>query len=91
MTDTTEVFTAAAEKVNQQVRAFGDNAAGGVREAGNLVLDSYEKGVAAYLDMQHKAAEATPIDVLKTAIEAHTIFVKEITDAYVKAARSALN
>ena len=91
MTETTEAFATTAEKANQQVRAFGDSAAGTVRDAGNLLLDNYEKAVAAYLDLQQKAAEAAPLEVVKTAIEAHSTFVKEITDAYVKAARSALN
>jgi hypothetical protein len=89
-TEAFAAFTSAAERANQQARAFGERATAAAREAGNLALNAYEQAVATYIELQHKAAEAAPVDSVKTAIETHLAFVKETTDAYLKAARLAL-
>lgn len=87
----TEAFTAAAERVNDQARVLGERVAASAREAGGRALDSYEKAVESYLELQQKAADAAPTDSLKTAIETYAAFVKEFNEAYVKAARTALS
>lgn len=86
-----EAYAEAAERFNDQVRAFGEQAVATAREAGKQALETYEKTVATYLDYQQKAAEAAPVEALRTVIETHSAFVKEFSDAYVKAVRLALN
>jgi hypothetical protein len=90
MTNPTDAF-AATEKGTAQVREFGDRAAGTGRAISELVLDAYEKAVASFVEFEHRAAEATPVDWVKAAISAHASFVEDINGAYVKAARDALN
>jgi hypothetical protein len=89
----TEAFDAAnqvTERATQQVREFGEQAAATGRNFGGLALDTYERAVASYVEFEQKAAEAAPVDWIKAAIDAHVSFVKDINEAYVKAARSAL-
>jgi hypothetical protein len=89
----TEAFDAAnqaTERATQQVREFGEQAAATGRNFTGLALDTYERAVASYVELEQKAAEAAPVDWVKAAIDAHVSFVKDINQAYVKAARSAL-
>jgi hypothetical protein len=89
----TEAFAAAneaTERATQQVRDFGEQAAATTKNFGNLALDTYERAVATYVEFEQKAAEAAPVDWMKTAIEAHVSLVRNLNDVYVKAARSAL-
>ena len=89
-----EAFAAAGqatERATQQVREFSEHAAATGRGLGNLALDTYEQAIASYLDFEYKAADAAPADWLKTAIGTHAKFVKDVTDAYVKAARVTLD
>jgi hypothetical protein len=90
----TEAFAAAnqaTERATQQVRDFGEQAAATSKNFGNLALDTYERAVATYVEFEEKAAEAAPVDWMKAAIETHVSFVKDINEAYVKAARTALS
>jgi hypothetical protein len=86
MTETTvpdEAFAAAAqatERASQQIREFSQ-----------LALDSYERAVASVVEFEQKAAEVAPVEWVKTALDAHASFVKDISDAYVKAVRVTLN
>ena len=79
------------ERATEQVREFGERATGAGRVFGQTALDTYEQAVNSYLEFEHKAADAAPFDWAKAAINAHATFVKELTDAYVKAARTVLN
>ena len=90
----TEAFAAAnqaTERATQQVREFGEQAAEAGRGYANLALQTYEQGVATLVEFEQKAAEAAPVDWVKAAIDAHVSFVKDINEAYVKAARTALS
>ena len=93
MTEPTQAFDAAnqaTERATQQIREFGEQAAATSRNFGSLALDTYERAVASYVELEQKASEAAPVDWMKAAIDAHVSFVKDINEAYVKAARSAL-
>ena len=79
------------EKATEQVREFAERAAGTGRAFGQLALDTYEQAVNTLVEFENKAAEAAPVDWVKTAIGAHASFVNDLTGAYVKAARSALD
>jgi hypothetical protein len=88
--DPTNAF-ATAEKATEQVREFGERAAGTGKAFGQLALDTYEQAVNTIIEFEHKAAEAAPVDWVKTAIGAHASFVGDLSGAYVKAARSVLS
>ena len=83
--------TQVTERATKQAREFGEQAAETSRGLGRQALDVYEQAVASYLDFEQKAADAAPADWMKTAIGTHVKFIKDVTDAYVKAVRLALN
>ena len=80
-----------AEKANEQVRELTERVAGSGRAFGQLALDSYEQAVNTFIEFENKAAEAAPVEWVKAALGAHASFVGDVTGAYVKAARSALD
>jgi hypothetical protein len=91
---TNEAFAAAGqttERVTEQVRQFGEQAAAAGRGFGRVALSSYEQAVANVVELERKAAEAAPVEWVKTAIDAHASFVTDINNAYVKAVRVALD
>jgi hypothetical protein len=71
--------TEATERATQQMREFS-----------GLALDTYERTIASVVEFEQKAAEAAPVEWIKTALDTHATFVKDVTDAYVKAVRVAL-
>jgi len=82
---------AAAERATNQVREFSEQAAEAGRGYADLALQTYEQGVATLVEFEQKAAEAAPAEWIKTAIDAHAGFVKDVNDAYLKAVRGALS
>jgi hypothetical protein len=95
MTDTTtrpgaEAF-AAAEEATRRTREFGAQATRAGQAFGQLALDNYERGVATFVEFEQKAAEATPVGWIKTAVSAHATLVQDVNAAYLKAARAALD
>ena len=72
--------TEATERATQQLR-----------ELSSLALDSYERTIASVVEFEQKAAEAAPVEWIRTVLDAHATFVKDVTDAYVKAARVTLD
>ena len=79
-----------AEKATEQVREMNERIAGNGRALGQVAIDAYEQGVNTLLELEVKAAEATPIEWVKTAINTHASIANDVTGAYVKAARAAL-
>jgi hypothetical protein len=90
MTDTTSAF-AAAERTAEQVREYGQRAAGTGRAIGQLALDSYEQAVKSLVEFEQKAADAAPVEWIKEALGAHASFVGDVNAWYVRAARSSLD
>ena len=89
----TEAFAAATqatERATQQAREFGEQAVAAGRGYAELALNTYEQAVAGLIEFEQKAAEAAPVDWVKTAISAHVALVKDVNDAYLKAVREAL-
>ncbi len=87
----TETAYETAQRATDQVREFSERATGTGRAFGQLALDAYEQAVRSFLDLEHKAAEAAPVDWVGAAIGAHASFVEDVTSAYVRAARSVLS
>jgi hypothetical protein len=79
------------QRAADQVREFGERATGTGRAFGQLALDAYEQVMHTFLEFEHRAAEAAPVDWVGAAIGAHASFVEDLTSAYVKAARSVLS
>jgi len=94
MTETTyapaDAF-AAANEAAQHVREFGERANQTGRAFGQLAFDAYEKAVASVVEFENKAAEAAPVDWVKTAVGAHAALLQDVNAAYVKAARVVLD
>jgi hypothetical protein len=89
-TDTTNPL-AAAERATEQVREFGERAAGAGRALGQLALDTYEQAVRSLVEFEQQAADAAPVEWMKAAIGAHASLVGDLNAAYLRAARSALD
>ncbi|TMM33572.1 MAG: hypothetical protein E6F99_23795 [Actinobacteria bacterium] len=66
-------------------QAFGTG-----KELGRKALDVYEQAVDGFVQAEQQAAEAAPVDWLKTAVSAHATFVQDLNAAYLKAARELL-
>jgi hypothetical protein len=81
----------AAEQATDQMREFGERAAETGRSFSRLYIDAYEQAVNGFVDFEQKAAEAAPVDWMKTAIGAHASLVGEVNSAYVRAVRSVLS
>ncbi len=88
MTDQT---FAAGERATEQVREFGERATESGRAFGRLYIDAYEQAVNGFIDLEQKAAEAAPVDWMKTAIGAHASLVSDVNAAYVRAVRSVIS
>jgi hypothetical protein len=54
-------------------------------------VDAYEKAVSSVVEFEQKAAEAAPVEWVKTAVGAHASFLQDVNAAYVKAARVVLS
>src|SRR5918911_1035278 len=93
-TQRTREFT---EHAAQQTREFTEQAAHQTRELtaqavdsgrafGRMALDTYEQAVNTFVEYERKAAEAAPVEWVKTAVGAHASFVHDVNAAYVRAA-----
>ena len=74
-----------------QVREYGERATETSRAFGRQAIDAYEQVVKSAVDVERAAADAAPVDWVKTAISAHASFVADVNAAYVGAVRSILN
>jgi hypothetical protein len=90
------------EQAAQQTREFTEQAAQQTRELtaqaidsgrafGRMALDTYEQAVNTFVEYERKAADAAPVEWVKTAVGAHASFVHDVNAAYVRAARSVLD
>jgi hypothetical protein len=95
MTTTTEQAT--NETVNiantaiDQTRRFGDQTADTNREFGRLMLNSYERAVNTFVELEKQAAEAVPVDWMRATISAHASFVGDLNRSYLRSMHSVLD
>jgi len=87
-TQRTREFT---EQAAQQTRELTEQAVDSGRAFGRMALDTYEQAVNTYVEYEQRAAEAAPVEWVKTAIGAHAALVHDLNSAYVRAARSVLD
>ena len=90
MTNPAPTATATADTAVTQLRELGDRTVETGRQLGRLAVDTYEKTVVSFVEFEHRAAKATPNDLVRAAIQAHAQFVDEINGAYIKALRGVL-
>ena len=85
-TDTQQLFEAPfkqAKDANEQILTAA-------RNAGALYIDSYEQAVDKALEFETRLATSAQPDWLRSMIEAHIDFSRELSGSYVKTARSVL-
>lgn len=70
-------------KLNEQFRAYG-------RKTGESLLDVYETTANTVADYQHKIADSTSIDWMKSVGHAQANFTREISKVYTTTARELL-
>ena len=63
---------------------------GTVTKAVNRVIDRYERDVARFVKLEHRAAKATQIAWVKSALDLNAMFVQDMSAVYVKTIRAAL-
>ena len=63
---------------------------GTITKTVNRVIDRYERDVARFVKLEHRAAKATQIGWMKSALDLHATFVEDMSAVYVKTTRAAL-
>lgn len=81
-----EVF----EKAEGQVRDLNGQILEAARTYGEVSIDTYEKSLAAILEYETKAAEATRLDFVTAVTGAHVGLVSGVSRAFTDAARTVL-
>jgi hypothetical protein len=90
MTEPARNASANSQKAINRLQELGDRATETSRQFGTLVIDTYEKTVASFVEFEHRAAAAIHNDLMRAAIESHAEFVDDLSAAYIKAMREAL-
>jgi hypothetical protein len=75
------------EAVAERLTELNEQAVANGRKAGAAYATSYEKAVVALVDSYKKAAAATRLDWVSTMATAQADFTREVTKAYISAAR----
>jgi hypothetical protein len=57
------------------------------KNAGRVALDAYESALTSIFDFQAQIADASPLEWVSALAATHAQFIKDISAAYVKAAR----
>ncbi len=85
-TDTQQLF----EAPFQQAKDASEQILTAARNAGALYVDSYEQTVEKALEVESRLASGTQPEWLRSLIEAHIDFSRDLAGSYVKSARSVL-
>jgi hypothetical protein len=79
-----------AQETVDRIRDLNERIVENARRAGNTYLDAYERALSTIAGYQESAAKATPIDWMKSVLEAQANFTREFGDFYASTAREAL-
>jgi hypothetical protein len=74
----------------ERFKDANDQILAAARKAGALYIDSYEQAVDRALDVESRFAATAQPEWVKTLIESHVGISRELANAYVNTARSAL-
>jgi hypothetical protein len=83
-------MTAATEKTVQHIHELTERFIQAAKVGGNQSLDAYEKSLQSLVEFQERAANANQLDWVSSIAAAHAQFVKDMSTAYVNAAREML-
>jgi hypothetical protein len=84
------VDAATTEQVVAQIQSFNDKLLESSKSAGLTGLDAFAQAVASLVEIEEKVAASSQIDFVTAAVTTHVKFVKDVSGAYVTAAREAL-
>ena len=79
--------TESVETAAERVAELNEKAVANGKKAGAAYVSSYEKAVLSLADSYEKAAGATKLDLVATVASIQADFAREVTKAYVNAAR----
>jgi hypothetical protein len=79
-----------AEQTADRIRELNERIIKNTRRAGETYLDAYERSLATIAGYQESVAKATPVDWMKTVLEAQANFTREFGNLYASTAREAL-
>jgi hypothetical protein len=82
--------TTKAQYPFEQFKDASDQILAAARKAGAVYVDSYEQAVDRALEIESRFADSAQPEWLKGLIESHVDISRELADAYVNTARSAL-
>ena len=96
-----EALTASAEGIRSRAEASLEDTAARIRElqekllatakrGGLAYLDAYEKNLASMLAVTERAAESTQLDWVSTLTSSYADYMRQMSDAFVKAARDIM-
>lgn len=77
----------AMEDFRKSVEEFNEKAVEDSKQARTAYLDSYQKAVLTAADLYEQSASATDVEWVKTIVAAQARATRELTKAYVNAAR----
>jgi phosphoenolpyruvate carboxylase len=87
--DESRIADAAVEGTIERIRELNERAIEGARQAGSIYLDAYEQALKSIVEQQERLAEATPVEWVRTVIEAQAEFTREMGNLYASAVREA--
>lgn len=78
------------DQVVAQIQSFNERLLESTKTAGLTGLDAYAQVVASLVEIEERVAASSKVDFFTTALNTHVTFVKDVSGAYVSAAREAL-
>ena len=79
-----------AEQTADRIRELNERIIENARKAGEMYLDAYERALSTIAGYQESMAKATPVDWMKSVLEAQANFTREFGNFYTSSAREAL-
>lgn len=80
-------FEQTVDDATRRVSEFNDRLLTSVKQAGRGSLEAYQSAVNNVVDLEKRAAKASPVELFTTIGNAHADFVRSANDAYIGAAR----
>lgn len=80
----------AFEEAADRIRSLNERIIKEGRKAGVEYLNAYEQALNRIADFEEKVGEAQPIEWLGELANAHAAFIRDVTEAYTRAARDML-
>jgi hypothetical protein len=86
----TRTASGQAQETVDRIRELNERIIENSRKAGETYLDAYERALATVAGYQETMAKATPVDWMKSVLEAQANFTREFGSFYTSTAREAL-